>query len=321
MTTRGSGGKRAGVRRPTVRGIVGAVTVSIVARDEKTQCFGVATASLGLAVGSRVPVLPAGGGAAAVQARSPAGWQATVSASLARGWSAARIRQELERADGADAAQVAIVDEAGGIAVLSGPRVEAEAGHAQASGIVVVANLMERPGVPEAALAAYLESSASTLSGRLLGALAAADVLGGDIRGRQSAALRVVAPRGSGPMETPDLRVDDACEPMRELERLHRLWGAHQLLRSSMGADGVYRDVDRALAALNMAPDDQTCLGGAGLALLRHGDVAHGVSLLRRLSAIEPRTPARLQRLIDAGTVDEHAGRLALRCLLGDEST
>ena len=301
--------------------IVGAVTVSIVARDEKTRCFGVATASLGLAVGSRVPILPAGGGAAAVQAHSPAGWQATIATSLTRGWSAARIHEELHRAEGADAAQVAIVDQAGGVAVLSGPRVEREAGDAQASGVVVVANLMERPGVPEAALAAYLESAASTLSARLLGALAAADVLGGDIRGRQSAAFRVVSPCGSGPMETPDLRVDDACEPMRELERLHRLWEAHQLLRSSMGADGVYRDVDRALAALNMAPDDQTCLGGAGLALLRHGDVPQAVSILRRLIAIEPRTSARLQRLIDAGLLDEHAGRRALQCLLGDEST
>lgn len=143
---------------------------------------------------------------------------------------------------------------------------------------------------------------------------------GGDIRGRQSAALRVVAPRDSGPMETPDLRVDDACEPTRELERLHRLWEAHRLLRLSMGADGAYRDVDRALAALNMAPDDQTCLGGAGLALLRHGDLAQAVSILRRLIAIEPRTPARLQRLIDAGMLDEHDGRRALRCLLEDES-
>jgi uncharacterized Ntn-hydrolase superfamily protein len=297
------------------------VTVSIVARDEKTRCFGVATASLGLAVGSRVPILPAGGGVAAVQAHSPAGWQAAIGTSLTRGWSAARIRQELAGAGGGEAAQVAIVDEAGGVAVLSGPRLDPGAGDAQASGVGVVANLMERRGVPEASLAAYLESSASTLSGRLLGALAAADVLGGDIRGRQSAALRVVAPPGSDPMETPDLRVDDALEPMRELRRLHRLWEAHQLLRSSMGADGVYRDVDRALAALNIAPDDQTCLGGAGLALLRHGDVAQAVSILRRLIAIEPRTPARLQRLIDSGMLDEHAGRRALKCLLGDERT
>jgi uncharacterized Ntn-hydrolase superfamily protein len=306
------------VYRANARGIVGAVTVSIVARDEETRCFGVATASLGLAVGSRVPVLPAGGGAAAVQARSPAEWQATIDTSLTQGWPAARIHRDLDRTAGAQAAQVAIIDEAGSVAVLSGRQVEPEAGYAQASGVVVIANLMERPGVPEAALAAYLEGTGSTLSGRLLRALAAADALGGDIRGRQSAALRVVAPRGSDPMETPDLRVDDASEPIRELERLHLLWRAHQLLRSSMGADGVYRDVDRALAAVNMAPDDQTCLGGAGLALLRAGDVAQAVSILRRLSAIEPRTPARLRRLIDTGMLDERAGRRALQCLLDD---
>jgi uncharacterized Ntn-hydrolase superfamily protein len=293
------------------------VTVSIVARDDETRCFGVATASLGLAVGSRVPVLPATGGAAAVQAHSPSGWQATIGRCLSEGWPAARIHRELETSEGAQAAQVAIIDAAGGVAVLSGPRVEPEAGDAQASGVVAVANLMERPGVPEAALAAYLESAESTLGGRLLDALAAADLLGGDIRGRQSAALRVVAPDGSASMPTPDLRVDDASEPTRELARLHRLWEAHQLLRSSVGADGLYRDVDRALAALDMAPDDQTCLGAAALALLRDGEVARAVAVLRRLIAIEPRTPARLQRLVDVGMLDERAGRRALQCLQG----
>lgn len=135
-----------------------------------------------------------------------------------------------------------------------------------------MANLMERPDVPQAALAAYLRSAASTLSGCLLDGLVAADRLGGDVRGRQSASVRVVsggslrvepAVGGSGRLQWPprggakatmgptqaavlrwvDLRVDDARRPVDELGRLHRVWEAQELLRASRAPDGLYRDM------------------------------------------------------------------------------
>ena len=77
--------------------------------------------------------------------------------------------------------------------MLSGSTLEAEAGDARGAGVCAVANLMERPDVPQAALAAYLTSAALTLSGCLLDGLVAADRLGGDVRGRQSASVRVVS--------------------------------------------------------------------------------------------------------------------------------
>jgi uncharacterized Ntn-hydrolase superfamily protein len=70
----------------------------------------VATASLGLAAGSRVPVTVAGAGAAAVRALSPAAWRETVRDRLAENGSAEQIRYELQKADDGTAAQVAIVD-------------------------------------------------------------------------------------------------------------------------------------------------------------------------------------------------------------------
>lgn len=286
--------------------------MSIVAHDAGTGTFGVATASLGLAVGSRVPALRADVGAAAVQAHSPASWRASVLDALARGQSAIEVRDALLGTDAAATAQVAIVDRHGRVAVLSGEALEVEAGDAQAPGVCCAANLMERANVPLVALAAYRESAAPTLSGRLLDALAAVDRIGGDVRGRQSAAIRVVTLRGADDAAGADLRVDDARDPMRELQRLHRLWQAHQLLRSSAGPDGLYRDIDRAHAALELAPDDPTCLGGAGLALLRAGRVNDAITVLRRLSVQEPRTRLRIQRLIDAGLLDRDAARRAL---------
>jgi hypothetical protein len=84
------------------------------------------------------------------------------------------------------------------------------------------------------------------------------------------------------------------------------------LLEESRGADGLYRNVDLALAALAAAPDDQACLGGAVLTLLRSGRLAEAAPLLRGLSAVEPRTASRINRLIYSGGLDPETGRAAL---------
>jgi Family of unknown function (DUF1028) len=112
----------------------------------------------------------------------------------------------------------------------------------------------------EAALIAYRSSSGPTLGGRLMDALVVADRLGGDLRGRQSAALRVVTGEPASTEALPDLRVDDSRDPVGDLSALHRLWEAHQLLRASRDADGLYRDVTMFEAALALAPDDEACL-------------------------------------------------------------
>lgn len=251
--------------------IVGGVTVSIVGRHPSTGQLGVATASFCLAAGGLVPHLRRGVGAAAVQAGSPVGWGEKVLDLLGSGMSAAEVCNLLGSTPEGEGAQVAIVDQHGNVAALSGGALEREAGDARGLGVCVAANLMEQRGVPAAAVDAYFTSAATTLSGRLLDALIAADGMGGDVRGRQSAALGVVSGAGdkAAPGEELDLRVDDSRRPVSELGRLHRLWEAQELLRASRGPDGLYRDVQLAQAALAIAPEDHTCLGGLGLALLR----------------------------------------------------
>jgi uncharacterized Ntn-hydrolase superfamily protein len=292
------------------------MTISIVARDPATGRFGVATASFVLAVGARVPRVT-GHGAVAVQAGAPPTWGPVLLAALGSGVRASDAIALLGASPVADRAQLAVVDRHGGVAVLSGTALEPAASDAQGRGVCAAANLMERPGVAAVAVGAYVTSKAPSFSGRLLDALSAADRMGADVRGRQSAALRVAAgEKDADPVAVDvDLRVDDARDPVAELRRLHRLWAAHELLNASRGEDGLYQDVDLTLTALAAAPDDLACLGGATLSLLRAGRLAEAAPLLRRLSAVEPRTETRIRRLIYAGSLTAEIGRAAL-CIL-----
>lgn len=296
------------------------MTISIVARDAVTGRFGAATASFVLAVGARV-LRVTGYGAVAIQANSPASWGPVVLAALGSGVRATEATALLGAAPVAEQAQLAVVDRQGGVAVLSGSGLEPATSQAQRPGVCAAANLMERRGVAEIAVRGYLTSTADSFSGRLLDGLSAADWMGADVRGRQSAALRVAA-GDNDPDPTVvevDLRVDDHRDPVAELRRLHRLWGAHALLAESRGSDGRYRNVDLALAALEAAPDDQACLGGAVLALLRSGRLAEAAPLLRRLAGLEPRTESRINRLIYSGGLDPETGRAAL-CIVASSS-
>jgi uncharacterized Ntn-hydrolase superfamily protein len=296
------------------------MTVSIVARDPTTGRFGVATASFVLAVGARVPRVT-GHGAVAVQGGSPSNWGAVLLAALGSGVRAGEAVALLGASPVAEHAQLAVVDRQGGVAVLSGSALEPAASQSQRHGVCAAANLMERRGVAAVAVGAYVTSTADSFSGRLLDGLSAADRMGADVRGRQSAAVRVAAgDDDADPVAVEvDLRVDDARDPVAELRRLHRLWGAHALLAESRGDDGRYRKVEPALAALEAAPNDQACLGGAALALLRSGRLAEATPLLRRLTALEPRTETRLNRLVYSGGLDSETARAAL-CIIASSS-
>lgn len=291
------------------------MTFSILARDGVTGEVGVATMSFSLAVGRQVPHLCAGVGAVVAQAGSPPDWGGRILGALALGQRADVVLASLAGSAAADESQVAIVDACGKVAAHSGNGLEGEAGHAIGEGVCAAANLMQVAGIPQAAAATYASGQSSTLAGRLLDALGAADRLGGDLRGRQSAALQVVAAEPAVDWSLPDLRVDDSRDPVGELVGLHQLWRAHELLRSSRESDGLYRDLDAILAALVLCPDDQACLGAASLGLLRAGRIDEAMPLLERLVALEPRTRIRLHRLIDGGRLDRDAGLLALQKL------
>ncbi|WP_041939278.1 MULTISPECIES: DUF1028 domain-containing protein [Frankia] len=158
---------------------------------------------------------------------------------------------------------------------------------------------------------------------RLVAALAAADAMGGDLRGRQSAALRVVDPatssgetRSGRPVGGEvDLRVDDARDPIGELRRLWDLHRSFQHLLHAMNPDGRYEDLAHIEAALAITPDDLTAVGAAALALTRAGRLRDATPFLRRLAAEEPRTALRLRRLAASGRLDPRTAHAALQLL------
>jgi hypothetical protein len=199
------------------------------------------------------------------------------------------------------------------------------ASHLVRDGVSVQANMMERATVPAAMLAAYLGSEGD-LAVRLLAALRAAEAEGGDVRGRQSAAL-VVAPgvgayeRGHGRSPEAwvrrfDLRVEDHAAPLAELARVLAVARAYEAMDEAEAAAGR-GDLAAAEAAsarsVALAPDDdQARLWHAvGLALAGRADEARAA--FAAAEAVEPRSGEHLRRFAEAGHLP--GGEAQLRIL------
>jgi uncharacterized Ntn-hydrolase superfamily protein len=183
----------------------------------------VAVQSHYFSVGSLVSWAEPGVGAVATQSVVEPAYGPRGLGQMRRGASAPdALRRLLADDDQEDVRQIAILDRHGRVAVHTGARCIREAGHRVADGVSAQANMMEGPTVPDAMVEAY-RASAGELADRLVAALEAAEREGGDIRGRQSAALVVVAARGTGrPTDDRpvDLRVEDHPDPVAELRRL-----------------------------------------------------------------------------------------------------
>lgn len=198
-------------------------TYSIVARDPATGELGVAVQSHWFSVGALVPWAEAGVGAVATQSFVDASYGPLGLALMKAGRTAPEALAALLAADsGREVRQVGMVDAKGNVATHTGKLDIPAAGGQAGKGYVVQANLMEKPTVWPAMARAY-ESTPGDLAERLLAALDAAEAEGGDIRGRQSAAILVVKATSSGRPwadKVFDLRVEDHPEPLRELRRL-----------------------------------------------------------------------------------------------------
>ena len=206
-------------------------TYSIVARDPDTGQFGVAVQTHQMCVGSVVPWLLPGKGAFATQSLANIRFGPMTLAMLQEGISAPHIIRALVASD-ADAhrRQIAIVGASGEAAAWTGDGCIAQASHHVGQGYSVQANMMTRGTVVDAMARAY-ESATGDLAQRMLAALEAAQGEGGDIRGMQSAALKVVPGDASKPVWAADydLRVDEHENPVAELARLVRLGRAQVL--------------------------------------------------------------------------------------------
>jgi uncharacterized Ntn-hydrolase superfamily protein len=231
-------------------------TFSIVARDPATGELGVAVQSHWFSVGSIVPWAEAGVGAVATQSFVEPSYGPKGLALMKRGVAPKEALAQLLAADPqSDVRQVAFVDATGRVAVHTGAKCIPGAGHHVGDGFTTESNLMLTNEVPDAMAAAFT-SAKGPLAERMLAALDAAQGVGGDIRGKQSAAILVVRSKPSDKPWTDrlvDLRIEDHPEPLREMRRLLTLHRAYELMNQG---------------------DDAVAAGSMAVALKRYGDAA-----------------------------------------------
>jgi uncharacterized Ntn-hydrolase superfamily protein len=276
------------------------LTYSLVARDPDNGELGVAVQSHWFSVGSIVTWARAGVGAVATQSVAEPGYGMRLLERLAGGEPvAAALAAELAADEVERFRQVAVVDGGGGVAVHTGDGCIAHAGHQDGDGYSVQANMMASPSVWPAVAAAF-EQASGPLAERMLVALEAGEEAGGDVRGRQSAALLVVPGRGSPWEKVVDLRVEDAPEPLAELRRLLELGRAYARADEAdelAGAGEHERAAGLYARAAEAAPGNLELEFWAGLGIAASGDLDAGAARVEATIAADPRWRELLARL------------------------
>ena len=290
------------------------MTYSIVARDPETGRLGAGVQSRWFNLGNGVLWVEPGVGAVATQSFTEVSHGPNGLAAMRSG---AGAREALARVLAPDAGeavrQVGMVDAGGGSAAHTGSACVPFAAHLTSPGVSVQANMMERPTVPAAMLAAFRASS-GPLAERLLGALRAAEDEGGDVRGRQSAVL-IVAPADGQPWAREiDLRVEDHRAPLDELARLLRVARAYEAFeafeelaeRGELAA--ALAEADR---AHGLAPEDDQIRLWRAVALVANGRVEEARAAYAEAAVVEPRSGEHLRRYAMAGHLPHAAEILA----------
>ncbi len=281
-----------------------ALTYSIVARDNETGELGVAVESHYFQVGPVVPWAIAGVGAVATQSMVNISFGPLGLEYMRSGYTAGQaLRALLAADDQPDSRQVALVDATGNVAVHTGQKCIPAAGHRAGDGFSVQANLMEKDTVWDAMYDAFTATN-EPLAERMMAALEAAEAEGGDIRGKQSAAMLVVTGKPSGHSwedRVIELRVEDAPDPITELRRLLRVKRAYMTLNDSERLD---QDGEKAAAldtlrlATKMAPEMVEIQFWAGLSLAEEGHLVEGCELMMHAVNKDRRWIETLHRLV-----------------------
>jgi uncharacterized Ntn-hydrolase superfamily protein len=254
-----------------------AATYSIVARDLRTGELGVAVQSSYFSVGTDVSWAQPGVGAIATQAIVEVAYGPLGLALLARGATAQEALGELVARDPLAALrQVAIVDASGRVAAHTGAACVSACAHALGDGYSVQGNMLTSDLVWRAMVPAF-EQCEGDLAERLMASLEAAEQAGGDVRGRQSAALLVVTgERPENPWEgrSFDLHVEDHPRPLEELRRLLTLKRAYALFqeaRRTFGAGDLEGALQMVAMARKLQPGDPQFAFWTGVALANSG--------------------------------------------------
>jgi len=286
-------------------------TFSIVARDPATGELGVAVQSHWFSVGSIVAWAEAGVGAVATQSFVDPSYGKNGLDLMRSGRSAPDALKELLGKDEArEVRQVAMIDAQGRVEAFTGKSDIQAAGHIVGNNFSVQANLMLNDKIWPAMAHAF-ENTKGDLADRMLAALDAAQLAGGDIRGRQSAALIVVTGKPTGQAwkdRTFDLRVDDSVEPLKELRRLVTLQRAYNHMNAGDLAvekkdnEGALREYG---AAEKLVPNNAEMIYWHAVALVNMGRVDESLPLFQKVFAIDPNWRTLTPRLPKSGLLPD----------------
>jgi uncharacterized Ntn-hydrolase superfamily protein len=291
-------------------------TYSIVARDSVTGDLGVAVQSHWFSVGPVVPWARAGVGAVATQSLVLVSYGPLGLDLMEEGMSAREALDRLLEEDAhAAVRQVGMVDVEGNAAAHTGDSCIAYASHYTGNGYSVQANMMLTDRVVPAMAKAF-ETSTGDLADRMLAALDAAEQAGGDIRGRQSAAILIVRATSSGEPWSDvvmDLRVEDHPQPLEELRRLVTMQRAYEF--ENLGDEAMAEnDLKGALEAYGeaarLAPNNLELAFWQGVSLINVGRDDEGVKVLKPVIERDANWKELLRRLPAAGLLTVNADRL-----------
>lgn len=285
-------------------------TYSIVAYDSVTGDIGVAVQSHWFSVGTVVAWAEAGVGAVATQSFSNPAFGPQGLALMKTGLNAEQTLNALIESDeGRDYRQLGVIDARGKAKSYTGTKNIVEAGHLVGNYYAVQANMMKKNTVWPAMAKAF-ENTTGTLSERMLAALEAAQAEGGDIRGKQSAALLVVSgkPTGKGWVDRlVDLRVDDSLNPLKELRRLLEVKTAYDFMNAGDLAieAGDYKAATKAYAsAEKMFPDNLEMQYWHAVNLANQGDMDKALPMFRSVFSKNEDWKELTPRLIKPGILN-----------------
>jgi uncharacterized Ntn-hydrolase superfamily protein len=292
-------------------------TYSIVARDAETGELGVAVQSHWFSVGSIVIWAEPGVGAVATQSFVEPEYGPLGLHLMRSGKNASQALDALIGIDKhANVRQVGMVDANGSVANYTGEKAIVEYCDRVGDGFAVQANLMWKSTVCDAMATAY-ESASGDLGERLMAALEAGEGEGGDIRGKQSAALLVV----SGDRNQPawggrvfDLRVEDHSEPLVELRRLLTMNRAYNLMNQG-DAYVTEGNIEMAAAAYGAAealvPDSHEMVFWHAVTLAGAGQVEQALPLFEKAFSLWPKWRELVPRLPASGLLPDDPELLA----------
>lgn len=267
-------------------------TFSIVARDPATGEMGVAVQSHWFSVGTAVSWAEAGVGAVATQSFVNKSFGIRGLELLRRGFTAQQALDTLLKTDeGREVRQVAIVDTKGNVATHTGKGCIQYATQIQGNQFSVQSNMMLGDQVSIAMSAAFEKNAGKPLAERMLLALEAAQKVGGDIRGQQSAAILIVPAKSEGkPWDerTVDLRVDDSKEPIKELHRLYTVQVAYEHMNKgdlAVEKNDMILAMNEYNAAMKMIPGNLEMQYWTAITLANNKEVDKATPIFKRVFA------------------------------------